>query len=301
MPKKKLKRETIVLCLDKNYEKYAITLVEQIRSLEKNIEDKFFFEIICEAKDTITLFEDYLRKSKLGFNTSYVHVPLSDTDLEGQNHPKSAYLKCFIADAVRKSELSNNSQVLYLDVDILLQKSVSSIITQLKYLMRDYALLAVLETGPHTHHAIFSDSKRYFNSGVMFIDIGKLNDFNFTRKFLELLPELRAMPMADQDYFNILLDVELVGALPRRFNHLFWQFDPHVRKAYIIHFAGTSKPWNKYGWNRYFKAWRQYHSIKNELLKFSPGAKFRELLITGINLGYKFIFPVYIRCKKIFT
>jgi lipopolysaccharide biosynthesis glycosyltransferase len=268
-------------------------------SLEKNFVSKFNFQILCLAEVSLKRLELALKQKGISHEFSFIDFSMTDGQLSEKLHPKSAYLKCFIGDALHSSTLQPSERVLYLDVDILLLKSMSFIFSRLEEVDNGSMISARIEKGRHLHHELVYDLEEYFNTGVMFIDYKKMYLCKFSEIFLERLEIYGTLPMADQDYFNIILkNSNYLNELPIEFNHLFTPFDRSTKKAYIVHFAGTSKPWNKFGWNSFFTSWRKYHNINYNKIQFTHHLMLLELFKLFYNRFYAAIFPVYLRLKR---
>lgn len=292
-------RRTIVLCLDTKYERFAITLIEQMCSLEEDFRSKFNFHIICLAQTFLKELELFLIGKNIMYEFSHINFSMTADQMSGALHPESAYLKCFIGDSLYSSKIQSSDRVLYLDVDILLQKSMSFIFSRLEELDDGSMISARIEEGIHLHHELFFYMEDYFNSGFMMIDYKKMYDSKFNEKFLTAWDEYGVLPMSDQDYFNLILrDDSSLNALPTYFNHLFSPFDATAKLSYVVHFAGTSKPWNSFGWNVYFSSWRRYHYKNFDKIHFSFRLKVTELFRLFYNILYPVVLPFYLKFRK---
>jgi len=292
-------RNTIVLCLDTNYESFAITLIEQMCSLEDNFFSKFNFQILCLSQVSLERLDIFLKQKNISHEFSFIDFSMTEEQKLGMHHPESAYLKLFIGKALYSSTIKPSAKVLYLDVDILLQQSMSFIFSRFGELDDDSMIAARIEKGRHLHHQLFFDFEEYFNTGVMFVDFMKMYNNQLSERFLDLLDIYGALPMADQDYFNIILnDSGALNELPTDFNHLYQPFDKHAQLAYIVHFAGSSKPWNKFGWNTFYASWRRYNNVNFNEPYFPLHLRIFELFVLLKDVSYSFIFPLYLKIKN---
>jgi lipopolysaccharide biosynthesis glycosyltransferase len=292
-------RNTIVLCLDTNYESFAITLIEQMLSLEDNFASKFNFQILCLSQVSLKRLDFFLEGKKISHEFSFIDFSMTQEQKLGMHHPESAYLKLFIGKALHSSAIEPSTKVLYLDVDILLQQSISFIFSRFAELDDDSMIAARIEKGRHLHHQLFYNFEEYFNTGVMFLDYMKMYNSKLSEEFLDLLDIHGALPMADQDYFNIILnDSGALNELPTEFNHLFQPFDNYAQLAYIVHFAGSSKPWNKFGWNKFYASWRRHNNVNFKGPYFPLHLRIFELFVLLKNVSYSFIFPFYLKVKN---
>lgn len=163
--------------------------------------------------------------------------------------------------------LSHLPRIIYLDCDLLVLQDISSLwATDLKA----KTLGAVNDPYPFTRHNEigFPEGKKYFNAGVLLLDIKKWNENAYMQKIVDKLTELGVMAGAwDQDGLNVLLyddRLELDAT---------WNIQSHdisaaqeagvkqIKKAlspHIIHFTGNLKPWNFKSSNPYKK---EYYKI----------------------------------------
>jgi lipopolysaccharide biosynthesis glycosyltransferase len=157
-------------------------------------------------------------------------------------------------------------KVIYLDSDLLIQEDLSQL---WKIELGDNYLLAVQDMGApyvsspyglsnYQELGIPADYK-YFNSGVMAINLNKWKAENISIKIIEYLTKYpEYLRWWDQDGLNAIL-ANKWGEIDPRWNqipHIYsykrWQESPFseatykaiISSPYIIHFATRSKPWN---------------------------------------------------------
>lgn len=134
-------------------------------------------------------------------------------------------------------------RVLYLDADIVCLGSLHSL------WMLDLgeniigAVQDVEWMGIKRNRALNLQNHRYFNSGVLIMDIVQWNQFNTLDKVVEALasePEKFRYP--DQDALNLILSGK-VCYLDNKWNHLNVMIEGQKESA-LLHFAAHPKPWN---------------------------------------------------------
>ncbi|HCJ6575068.1 TPA: glycosyl transferase family 8, partial [Acinetobacter baumannii] len=126
----------------------------------------------------------------------------------------------------------------YLDADIL---CVDSIKGMLSININNYVLAAVQDKcmKPDYIKSIgLNSNNKYFNSGVLFINVKAWNDFQVFEKFNQLISK-RDYKFPDQDVLNILLENK-VNFIDEKFN-FFTQEKIH---PVLIHFVSSPKPWS---------------------------------------------------------
>ena len=108
-------------------------------------------------------------------------------------------------------------KIIYIDADTLCVGDVSEIST-LKF--DDNILMAVPDSGDwlieHKPNIGLKPEECYYNSGFLYIDLKRWNEFELSEKMMALLHDKR-LPMQDQDAIN-LLTRHLIKPLPKRFN-----------------------------------------------------------------------------------
>ncbi|MDO8298122.1 glycosyltransferase family 8 protein [Lacisediminimonas sp.] len=150
------------------------------------------------------------------------------------------------------------SKVLYLDADILCVGKLDELIDM--DLGSDIAA-AVADaplTAERRSRALGLKHGRYFNSGVLLINVDNWIAHQVTARTLEVLAQgKKRLRFSDQDALNIVLG-EHIGYLDGKFNTIYdlvHDMDRNVRtmhapdKAVLLHFAGAIKPWAD--WHRH--------------------------------------------------
>lgn len=139
-------------------------------------------------------------------------------------------------------------RVLYLDVDLCVCGCLDELFN---CNMHNKVIGAVLEKIPYSERL---NIEKYFNAGVLLIDINKWMDKDLTSVCIEELSN-NSYPMADQDVLNIKLENDKY-ILSEMFNYKY-NLDSYKESNYmppanvcVIHFLSESKPWCM--WTKYF-------------------------------------------------
>ena len=156
-------------------------------------------------------------------------------------------------------------KVLYLDGDILVKKSLS---TLWDTDVNDFYSAAILDSGKiYSGNPNVKATKEYFNSGVMLLNLKKLRLENVAKRLLETKQTIKDMSLMDQPVFNMVF-ADRVLLLPIKFNFLYvnllraekdgkvniMQINDLYGTGYsriknildeciIVHFASRDKPW----------------------------------------------------------
>lgn len=170
----------------------------------------------------------------------------------------ATYFRFFIFDHLCKKIPS----ILYLDADVFCKGSLSHY-TEIVF-QDEYA--AVIPDVPSMQESCESRLKienlknKYFNAGVIFLNLKKWDDTQFTEKSFKLITENhtgKPLKYLDQDALNILFNCNNIY-LPRDYNCIYTlknELEKINYKDYItnntklIHYTGATKPWHYWAIN----------------------------------------------------
>ncbi|MGS0740692.1 glycosyltransferase family 8 protein [Glaciimonas sp. GG7] len=146
-------------------------------------------------------------------------------------------------------------KVLYLDADILCMGSIAELI-QMDF--GNSAAIVVPDADETTRRrcaALQLSSQRYFNSGVMYMNVDVWESQQITEKTIHaILENGKNYRFPDQDALNVVLEGK-VQFIDRKWNFLYdlihdLEKDKRQMRAIgdvgFIHFAGAVKPWNNW-------------------------------------------------------
>lgn len=172
------------------------------------------------------------------------------------------YYRLFFSDIIKP----NRSRMLYLDLDIL-------ILADLKKL---YSI--ELDNKPIGAHGFDNIN---FNSGIMLIDVEKWIDSKVPEKTQEIIKENK-VPLTwwDNDILNHIFAKNWTD-IGNIWNFMPEEFDSKKTSPFIVHFAGSGKPWQK-GYNLPFsRSYRRY-------FRLSQGIYFLCSFFNGIVSKFRF-------------
>lgn len=200
------------------------------------------------------------------------------------HYPPTAYSRLIIAELVPR----DISRIIYLDTDLLLRRDIAELwnldvgkntimaaIDPLVAVEGSQALCGVptseaernLKYGDYLDRLLsqkpdgsfhFSGSDRYFQSGVLLIDLRKYREADTASKLLEITSHFPELRFPDQDALNIALRGK-IGMLDPRWNMVgtLYGFRSHEESPYdrdeferilsdpwIVHFTSRPKPWH---------------------------------------------------------
>lgn len=208
-------------------------------------QSKQYIQSIIREKDTVT-FIDVKDDFDIFPNQSMPHI----------SH--AAYGRLNLA-----KYLSHLDKILYLDVDILVNRNLSDL-WQLD-ITHHYAAVAVdvnvlLFMKEHTKLLDIDDTHLYFNSGVMLINLQQWRNLDIFQHSLNWLNQMQGkVCFEDQDALNFLCQNKVMY-LDCRYNYILEQkpiydilnttikpdfLDFQAHDILIYHYAGPSKAWHK--------------------------------------------------------
>ncbi|AMO98916.1 glycosyl transferase 8 C-terminal family protein [Collimonas arenae] len=161
-------------------------------------------------------------------------------------------------------------KVLYLDADIL---CVGSMAELLQMDFGDNAAIVVPDADETTRRrcaALQLSSQKYFNSGVMYMNVDTWLSREITEKTIHsILENGKDYRFPDQDALNVVLEGQ-VKYIDRKWNFLYdliHDLEKDKRQmrdigpVVFIHFAGAVKPWNNWCLHASRDLFAKYHAL----------------------------------------
>ena len=171
-------------------------------------------------------------------------------------------------------------KAVYLDCDIVLQKDVGELYN---IYIENYVIGAVINPVVNSKDYIEKlgiDYKKYFNSGVLLINLKKFRDDAIMEQCVSLASKLNNLKFPDQDILNIVLNgkvkfLDVSWNYQWLFNTLNIELPEYCRDEYekaahkpnIIHFSGSKKPWNG-TINKFANIYYRYSDEKHKSMEF---------------------------------
>ena len=273
----------ILLSSDNNYLPYLAVTIESIKA-NNRARAKYKIYILEEKinennkKNIFLMQNDYTEIYFININDYIKNI---DTSIFTTiNHfTKAAYFRFFIPDILKQYD-----KAIYIDCDLIVNHDLKDLFD---IDMNSYCIGAIIDFW--LQFSIYNDDnkkqyltkilgmkrpEKYFNSGVMLLDLKKLRSTNFTQKCIERLEKIKNPRYVDQciinsifdgDFFffvlkwnvqcNVIYDIEnFENKIPLQ---LAKQFLASKDNAYIIHYCSGNKPWNKVG-KEHYELWWQY-------------------------------------------
>jgi len=179
----------------------------------------------------------------------------------------SNYYRLFCENIIREDK------VLYLDADIVVKDDISNLFN---IDLNGYFLAAVENPGFDKHESLKMDQEsRYFNSGVMLINLSLWREYKVFSKVLEFVSNFpEAVSFVDQCGLNAVINGKWRQLEPKynqqscffeNINNQLSCFSSNelstsILNPLIIHYTGSSKPWhicNKHPYKKEYWKYRQ--------------------------------------------
>lgn len=263
-------RMAIALASDDNYARYLATT---IASVLKNAgrADEFDFYILDAGIAQHNRAKIEKLKAIKDFNIRYLGVDAAQfKDCPplacGAHTNVVTYYRFLLGDLLPQVD-----KVLYMDTDVVALRSLREL-WQID--MHDKYVAAVEDKWDHIQtykgKMGFAPADKYFNAGIVFLNLKKWRQDGITRKLFEnrlKLNELGVFACGDQDALNFTFK-DHVQFLPWGYNvqqSTFWQRDTEAQRqraqAYIIHYNGPEKPDTPVCQHAFRQDWWTYYAL----------------------------------------
>ena len=293
-----------VFCIDDNYNLQTSSC---ILSLLENIDEKINIFIIHKTMSNSSFLSDKILENK---NLNEIKIFKFDRknknfpNVEGKHVSEATYYRLYLEDYINPIN-SNIKFITYLDGDIICLhnplKEIKKIISKMKN--EKYVISANTETirnsdSEHRFNSLGMNSNKYFNAGVMIINLEEWFSLGIKEKSAEIIKtKSQHLELWDQDVLNICFDnnyLELDNNLNFRFDIL--KFNESLLKkinsnAKLLHYYGSTKPWSIkgiiYGYPTHYQ--ESYRNL--DISKYHITHKWRRLslfVLIGSILNLKF-------------
>lgn len=247
----KKEKINIFFTCDDNYIPFLATT---IHSLKENCDMNREYQIYIvnsgireENKNKIT--NSY---SSTNFQIKFFDISTYLKEINDRLHTRDYYSKTTYYRLFIPSLFPQLDKALYLDSDIILNGDISqlydiSLGKNLVGAVHDSFVDLFKELTQYVEQRVgVKPYTKYFNAGVLLMNLKELRKFNFKEKFLNLLSSVKFDIAQDQDYLNALCQdkVKLID--------LNWNFMPLENTVKddnikLVHFNLDYKPWQKDG------------------------------------------------------
>lgn len=271
-----LKPLTVVVACDNHY---LILLAALIKSIEANIRSGQTINVYV-IEDKLTQANKQKLKRSVNANITTLSWQKMDEvipagmhlPLDKSSYPLNIYMRLFIPYFIPKEI----EKVLYLDVDMIVQGDITTIFEND---LGDNSIAAVLDPriitfdnswGGVLNYAELglSGKTRYFNTGLILMDLVKWRNNDLTTKILECIEaNKKFLNYPDQYGLNVALANNWFELSPL-WNH-FSTIDP-VDNPFLIHFVERKPIYKSYNYNPDFKKTFYFYLNQTEWRNFKP-------------------------------
>ncbi len=249
MQKRKMRnRKTIPVffAADDNYLPY---LSVALRSLKENANRTHAYEIyvLHAGVDNAAYEAQILTFAEPDFTVSFVDVGEQLKEIKRalqlrDYYTGATYYRIFIA-----GMFPNLDKAIYLDSDIIVRGDISrlydvSLGNNLVAAVPDTAVASVKEFRRYTQEVLGIEYSRYFNAGVLVMNLKKFREDSFYERFCALLREYKFSVAQDQDYLNVLCR-DKVKLLSKTWNTMPIGGNKN-KMPMLVHYNLTAKPWH---------------------------------------------------------
>lgn len=205
-------------------------------------------------------------------------------------------------------------RILYLDADLTIHGDVSAIFP----LAMDGFPVAATPSGRrwlpwlaeekaefdrHTRLLGMSDPPRFFNAGVLLIDVGNWNRIDLGARTLDFIrrnSDLCYLP--DEHGLNAVLDGRLVeisavwNASPRNWSNPAMR---RISEPVIVHYAGFDKPWKRYGYGKDLRRNLAVSGMYRSFLRDTPWSSWLDSQWTARDVGKNLLYEWRVMTKSL--
>lgn len=272
-----------------------------INSLIKNASPHNQYDLyILTSKMDEQNIKDIKKMAQSNVSISFVDVePLIKDIAEKLNEVRDYYTQAIFYRLFIAKLFPNLKKAIYLDCDIVLLNDIALLY---QFDLKGHVLAAATDDVVNNNddfkiyceNAIGSYKDRYFNSGVLVIDLEKYRQHKILEQFLNLLTVYHFKCVApDQDYLNYLCR-DLVTFFPKSWNRMPVD-DGYDGELNLIHYNMFMKPWlydvkyQEYFW-QYAIDTRYYEDLKKMKANYSDEAKASDL--QGVERMVKTVYEI---------
>lgn len=261
--------------------------------LENNKDIKISFHIFVDDKigdKELNRFKDFIKF----YNTDIIIYEIDNSEflnLDDREFTIAAYYRFAIPYQLKDI----TDRYLYIDADMIAIRDIKDYFNidlknNIAAVVDDFTLDKI------GNPILLAEGKKYFNSGMMYIDLKEWIKYKISEKCINILREINKFPdkkikygyefrCFDQDALNIVLKNKVKYIEPK-YNFLANISLKHnknlqnvPKNTIFIHYHGFNKPWHEWCFHslaRYFRKYKDISPWKNEPLDKYP-TKYRQM------------------------
>ncbi|WP_303103707.1 glycosyltransferase family 8 protein [Megamonas funiformis] len=241
-------KNIIHICYGIN-DNFARCTATSIASLcTNNININFTFHILADSLSTTNKnkFKSLAKQYSIKIKIYEIDIKyLEQLNLPTRTHwPLPTYFRFLLPLYINDNDIN---KLIYLDADIFCLNDAKELFN---IDINDYIIAAVAEEKPSHCIELNIPKHRYFNAGMLVINLKLWNKFNISETiFINIQKYHRLFSLLDQDALNYTLTGK-VKYIEEKFNWFNWFQKPSnnsIKNIVLIHFGSHPKPWH-YTW-----------------------------------------------------
>ena len=243
-----MKKETInvIFAVDDNYVNYLLVTIASIIDNAKNEKYNYKFNILHDGLNKKS--KKKLKKiANKRFKVVFYNVSGSLYQLESRFKVRDYYTLTTYYRLLIPNNFFFLDKVIYLDCDIVVLDDLANLYqidikVNLVGAVKDASVQLIDEFMYYTKNALNIDKERYFNAGVLLMNLKEMRSFHLLRRVLELSKTMVFKVAQDQDLMNVICK-DRVYYLPDS-----WNVMPVGNRMYdisLIHYNLIYKPWKR--------------------------------------------------------
>ena len=219
-----------------------------------------------ESKKTIKKYQDN-EKIFISFFNVNIKVNSLSVKLDVRDYYTiTTYYRLFIPNL-----FPTLSKGLYLDSDIVLNDDVAKLYftdmgDNLVGAIPDASVQLFSEFSNYVEKVLKVDHTKYFNAGILLMNLKKLREYNLERRFINLIKKVTFKVAQDQDVLNYLCK-DKVTYIDKRWNVM--PLGERIEDPCLIHYNLMFKPWNLKNimYEEYFFKYAEEAGVKEQIIK----------------------------------
>jgi lipopolysaccharide biosynthesis glycosyltransferase len=280
---KKTTRNAVCLCTDQRMMIPALFVADSVKSYAGASDNRFDIIVFAEPSEVTEVQRRWMEERGI--------LLCDDMDMSRQ-HGVGKFQDRLSPATLMKLSLAEHladryDKILYLDCDLTIHDDVGSIFSldtapfALAAAPSGRILVDLIEKQRQEfenqcHDLGMTRPYRFFNTGVLYIDVERWNSENLGDRALAFIrqnPDLCSLP--DEHALNAVLDGNMAELSPvwnaRR--PRWWKGGPNFPRPVIFHHAGEPKPWRRFCYGRGLFSDLSAYRLYEDFLRDSPWPK----------------------------
>lgn len=263
----------ILISIDKNYIFPFKVMLQSL--LHNNPRKNITFYLLHSAipKEDLEELSEYSRRHGVILENIQVDKNLFQNAPISKRYPQEIYYRLLSSHILPQSL----ERILYLDLDILIINSLEKLwnMDLGEYVFAAAAHTGITEITNGINRIRLGTKHDYFNSGVILMDLAKARKIvNIEEVFQYIKNHQNGLLLPDQDIFNVLYGKKTLPIedavwnydVRNYFNYLIrsngkYNLDWVMENTSILHFCGSSKPWQSSYGHRFLVLYKHYMNI----------------------------------------